>query len=351
MNADTSCKRWQLTINNPNTPLLDSDGNPILDTNGNQVIFDHETIKAILEEYFKTFLYGCMADEMGSTYHTHLYTVFTSRVRFSMLKRYFPTAHIEKAKGITSENINYIKKEGEWEGTDKAETSIEGTFEEWGVRPADTRGKNHEMTELYELVKEGLSDAEIIAINQDYILNLDKISFLRTTLLKDEFKGRLRTEIKVIYISGKTGPGKTYGVLEEHGAENVFRATDYKHPFDHYQNQPVLVFDEFRSNLPLSDMLNYLDIYPLELPARYSNRFACYTTVYIISNWKLEDQYHDKQQDDQVSWKAFLRRIHEVRVFTEYKTYTTYNSVEEYMNRDTEFREVTEAEKQEIPFD
>ena len=44
-----------------------------------------------------------------------------------------------------------------------------------------------------------------------------------------------------------------------------------------------MCFDEFRSSLLIGDMLDYLDCYPLALPARYANRQACYETVYIIS--------------------------------------------------------------------
>ena len=38
--------------------------------------------------------------------------------------------------------------------------------------------------------------------------------------------------------------------------------------FDGYHGQDVLVFEEFSSQIPIEDMLNYLDIYPLSLPAR-----------------------------------------------------------------------------------
>ena len=34
----------------------------------------------------------------------------------------------------------------------------------------------------------------------------------------------------------------------------------------------------------IGDMLNYLDGYPISLPARYANRVACYEEVYITAN-------------------------------------------------------------------
>ena len=85
--------------------------------------------------------------------------------------------------------------------------------------------------------------------------------------------------------------------------------------FDGYHGQEVLVFEEFSRQVPIEDMLNYLDIYPLSSPARYNDKTACYTTVYITSNLPLEKQYRGEQWDRPETWRAFLRRIHNVIEF------------------------------------
>ena len=348
---DTQANKWQLTINSTDRPVSDPEGNIIKDADDEPVIYNHDTIKEILSKNFTTLQFYCLGDEKGSNYHTHIFLYFTSRVRFSKIKKAFPTAHIEKANANISENIMYIRKEGKWADTEKSETSIAGSYEEWGVQPPDSKGRLADMSELYQLVKDGASNSEIIATNQDYILCIDKIDRLRTTLLIDKYKSTLREDLHVCYISGDTAVGKTRGIIEAHGAENIYRVTDYQHPFDHYENQPVLVFDEFRSNLPLSDMLNYLDVYPLVLPARYSNKYSAFCTVYLLSNWRLEDQYSEKQRTDIKSWKAFLRRIHEVRVYTGFRTYETYNSVDEYFERGKNSEEFVPAKQIEVPFE
>lgn len=51
--------------------------------------YNHERIIEIIRSNFKTIIYFCMADEQGSQFHTHVYVVFASRVRFSMLKGTF----------------------------------------------------------------------------------------------------------------------------------------------------------------------------------------------------------------------------------------------------------------------
>lgn len=330
---DSQSSKYQLTINNPVEKGL-----------------THQKIFETFRGKFKTLKYLCMADEKGKTYHTHIFVKFSSRVRFSMVKKYFPEAHIEKAKGTVSQNVDYVSKSGKWEDTDKSETSIKGSFEEWGEQPPDSRGERYDMTELYHMVADGMTNAEILAVNQDYILNIDKLDKLRTILLTEHFKNTRRLGLRVTYISGATGTNKTRNVLDRHGDANVYRVTDYDHPFDGYNCQPVIAFDEFRSSLRLKDMLHYLDIYPIELPARYSNKYACYDTIYVISNWELERQYSELQKEDKESWEAFLRRIHEVHIYSKDKGITVYNSVEDYFKRKEDFHKPTEDEKEDNPF-
>lgn len=107
--------------------------------------------------------------------------------------------------------------------------------------------------------------------------------------------------------------------------------TDYKHPFDRYAQEPVLCLDEFRSSLPIGDMLNYLDGYPISLPARYANRVACYETVYIVSNIDLKKQYSIVQISEPKTWHAFLRRIHSVKEFRANGTIIDHGSAIDYV--------------------
>lgn len=330
---DTQSNKYQLTINN-----------------AADYGWTHEKIFETARDNFKTLSYLCMADEMGSTFHTHIFLCFNSRVRFSTLKRHFPEAHIEKCRGMVSDNVNYIRKSGKWKDDIKHGTKIEGSFEEFGTRPPDSRGKREDMSELYQMVEAGMTDAEILAENQDYILNISSIGMLRTTLLMEKFKNTRRTGLKACYVCGATGQGKTRGILDEHGDSNVYRVTDYQHPFDGYQRQPVIAFDEFRCSLKISDMLDYLDIYPLQLPARYSDKYACYDAAYIISNWELEKQYPEVQKDSPETWKAFLRRIHTVKVYHEDGRITVYDSVGEYLKRNEAFHPLEGTEQQELPF-
>ena len=149
-----------------------------------------------------------------------------------MIKKYFSAAHYEIVKGTVKDNIDYITKSGLWENDVKHGTQIEGTFEEFGTRPPESKGKDMDMAELYEMVLSGMSNAEIISVNQDYIMHLSRIDHLRTTILTERYKNSRRFDLAVTYVSGVTGTGKTRDILDEYGDANVYRVTDYQHPFD-----------------------------------------------------------------------------------------------------------------------
>lgn len=286
-------RKYQLTFNNPH-----------------QHGYDHDCIKTVLADC-SNLVYWCMCDEEGSCYHTHLYLVFSNAVMFTTIKRRFYEAHIEPAQGSNRENRDYILKEGKWADSDKKETNLPNTFEESGDLPAD-RGENIKQTEaIFAMIKDGASNAEILDAYPSAMNKLTHIEQTRQTFQHERYKNEFRS-LHVTYLFGAAGVGKTRSVMEKYGYEKVYRVTNYQHPFDGYKGQSVIIFEEFRSSLPISDMLNYLDGYPVNLPCRYADKVACYTEVYIISNIPLDDQYPQIQLEQPNTWKALLRRIHEV---------------------------------------
>lgn len=297
---DPQGRKWLLTLNHPKENAI-----------------DHQKIKDQLD-LFPSLAYWCMADEKGekcSTEHTHLFFALEHPTRFSTIKKRFPTAHIDRAEGTAAECRAYVQKSGKWAKSDKAETSIPGTFEEWGELPIERQGERTDLALLYQLIKDGLSNYEIMEQNPDYILSLEKIERARQAVREQQYRETFR-KLEVTYIWGPTGAGKTRSVMEGQGYSGVYRVTDYAHPFDSYAGEDVLLLDEYGSNFKIQDLLNYLDGYPLTLPARYSNRVACYTKVYIISNICLSKQYTDIQWDSPAIFAALLRRINKVVHYT-----------------------------------
>lgn len=295
MPRDKASRKYQLTINNPQE-------------NG----YSHEIIKETLKT-FSSLKYWCLCDEIGEngTYHTHIYVIFKNAVMFSTMQKKFYGAHLEFAQGTNKENYEYIRKDGKWKDDKKHETNIADTFEEFGELPPDRNSSNNISAEVYEMIKDGASDQDILETYPGYMTKIDYINKTRQTLLKEKYKDTWR-DVEVTYIYGDTGTGKTRSVMDKYGYSNVYRVTDYAHPFDGYKGEDVILFEEFRSSLPLKDMLTLLDGYPVELPSRYTNKVACYTKVYFATNIPLDEQYKNVQREEPQSWDAFCRRINTV---------------------------------------
>lgn len=258
-----------------------------------------------------------MCDEIGDTGtpHTHLYFCCENAVSFEKVKKHFPSAHIDSANGSSQENRDYIRKEGKYLNSDKKETNIIETFEEYGIIPLDKSSKNQTVSEqVLEMVENGCSNAKIIREFPSYATKIPHLDKTRQTLLEEANKNTWR-DVTVKYIFGETATGKTRYVMEKYGYSNVYKITNYKNPFDGYAGQDVILFDEFRSSLPLSYMLQYLDGYPCSLPARFADKVACFTKVYIVSNIDLNKQYPNVQREETLSWNAFVRRIKKVMFF------------------------------------
>ena len=312
MGKDTQSRKWQLTINNPV-----------------EKGYTHDFIKSILSG-LTSVIYWCMADEVGEqgTYHTHIYLQGRSAIRFSTLKRLFEPAHFEVGKGTALQNYEYITKTGN------------GSFEQWGEMPVERQGSRNDLADLVSMIASGMSDYQIIQEMPEAMLNLDKIGQTRQVIISEKARNEWR-DISAYYVWGDTGTGKTRTIMEKYGYENVFRVTDYRNPFDNYHGQDTIIFEEFRSGFRISDMLNYLDGYPLELPCRYSNKWACYHNVYIVSNIPLSEQYRNQPLE---SFNAFLRRLKGAVHFS--KKEIRYNTIEIHADG---FQLVLSGEK--TPFD
>lgn len=292
MGREKSSRKYQLTINNPI-----------------EHGFTHEQIRNNLKTI--KIAYWCLCDEVGAegTPHTHIFLFSKNAIMFSSIQKRFYGAHIEIAHGTCQENRDYIRKEGKYIDSDKKETNLIDTFEEYGEMPIERKGSNENISsQVLQMIKDGCTDLEIIEAFPSYITKTAYLEKTRQIIYESAYKNEFR-KLEVTYIYGETETGKTRYVLETYGYENVYKVTNYEHPFDGYESQDVILFDEFRSSLPLKDMLQYIDGYPCRLPARYADRQACYTKVFLVSNIPIDRQYINIQESESKSWTAFKRRI------------------------------------------
>lgn len=291
--------KWNITINNPAEHNISRD----------------DIINILLNDM--TLDYCCFAYERGlntHTEHVHIFILSKNKIRNTTVLNRFPTAHLEKASGTPSQNRDYIAKIGKWETTAKSLTRVEDSFWEHGTLPPEQDKKQSALAEVVELMDDGADVNQVIEQFPQYALRANELLTLHELRNSKSAHTSFR-DVDVTYIYGPTASGKTHYLYATNDPREICRITNYHNTrgiFDSYNGQDVLAFDEYHAQIPLPSMLTYLDIYPVSLPARYRNRVARYTKVYIISNIPLDEQYATAREHDLATWRAFHRRINTV---------------------------------------
>ena len=341
-------KRWLLTINNPifadssyteinpsdtdlevienhyDLSVLEQDENKDLfefryipfEKDEKQVIIKRPFFKNLdcIEKYFKGLRdtgglkYAVYQYERGEngTYHIQGFIIYKGGKRFVNVKQDFPTAHIIIPKGSNIENRDYCTKKE----TRVAEPVEIGEFSEMRSR--------NDITQFFEALKLGadniLLKGMFPVLYSQY--GPEKIERFRQDELKAEY-GRKFRNVKVTYIYGVPRTGKTTYIYDNYPIEEICRIDNYlKGTFEAYEHQKILVLDEFTGKIDLPFMNNLLDKFPVQLPARFANRTACFEQVFIISNLPLDRLYKDEQATAREVYNAFIARIHNIIHFT-----------------------------------
>ena len=326
-------RNYLITINNPKRHHLDRD-----------LIFN-DCID-LEPQYF------CLSEEVGlqeKTPHIHVFIKFKNPRSFMHIKKTFPMCHVDRCEGTDIQCIDYVFKEGEWSDDPKGETNLRDTHMEWGDKPQRPEKKEPATSVIKRMVDDGVDTADIVDIHPNFALRTRQIDTYAEVVKRRKFKKYLkerRLDIDVTYIFGPPGTGKSRYINDKFEGEMCI-ASDYKQPFETYDYQNVMAFEEFRSDIPCKQMLRYIDIYPCTLPHRYNNKFACYHKVYIVSNINLDEQYQDVQKSEPTTWKAFLRRIHHVIEFCDNGEKRYYNTLKDYKENKFITLEEFEHEKHE----
>ncbi len=144
--------------------------------------------------------------------------------------------------------------------------------------------------------------------NPDRFYHYREIETVRQSILEEKYSTIMR-QVEVTYLFGASGTGKTRGIFRAPQSGKAFAVSLTMAEKMASALIPTVVrrcwsLKNFHSQIPISAMLNYLDIYPIMLPARYNDRVACYTKVYITSNIPLR---HSIRRSSVTSWKHGMR--------------------------------------------
>nr|QKV51040.1 putative replication associated protein [Crucivirus sp.] len=251
--------------------------------------------------------YIVFQEEKGSegTKHYQGYLEFTKALRFTAIHKMVPKGHhifVEKRKGTRQQAREYAMKEdtrvnGPWEGGSKP----------WSDKMGK-QGQRKDLDDLAALIKEGKSETQIFDEMPGpflrYVSNIQKVRLL--------IKPTRTQDLVVALLYGPPGTGKSRCVRDTF--PDVWAVPVGKDLwFTGYQGEPNVLIDDFAGNIGLTQLLQILDRYPVQLPAKGSHVWWCPTNICITTNCHPCNWYdYSKRQD---SYKALKRRITNVFLF------------------------------------
>lgn len=273
-----NAKRWCFTINNPTDAdkfWLSCPGQP--DEHPSDILSQID--------------YLVLQEERGAegTLHWQGYLILNKRQRIAWLKRHLNSrAHWEVSRGTPKEASDYCKKD---------ETYTGGLRYEYGhlpdrPEPMKAAERRQRAAEELDIIKEGYKrPAEIPSMT---LMECGFIPAMKE--LTADILGPYRPNLKIITLVGPPATGKSYAIQSfcpEHGLcmpgnSGVW----FQRP-----TEKVMVFEEFKGQIPLQRMLKLLDPYPYALEVKGGMRPAMYETVIITSNTSPRFWYTNKDDD------------------------------------------------------
>jgi len=285
MNSEARARAFCLTINNPELEILD-----VFEKYMNK----NNCINLIVESEFGS---------QEETFHLQCYIRFKNQTKFSAIKKKFPTAHIEQAKGTAKQNFKYCSK-------DDNILFLKGEFD-------NEQGKRNDLNEIKNLIIGGEMSVNDIAKKfpnayHQYGRTLEKLEDIHHLNTKRNFM------TKGTWYFGKTGVGKTHQAFEDAklmGAEN----SCYIHNiidggwWDGYTGQKVVIINDFRGNIEYDELLRLVDKWPHTVKRRGKAPIPFTSELVIITSaLRPEECYARRNEKDSID--QLLRRFEIIEI-------------------------------------
>ena len=244
---------------------------------------------------FKSFRYILSAKEKAPTTgheHIHIFCFYKQTISITLSKTC--GSHVEVCRGSDMQNIQYIKKDGD-------------IVEEEGELPH--QGKLHSVGEL-----QSISDPHDLLS-----MELKAWDNARTLNQRCKLDEVYKPNIKVYYVHGESGSGKTKWVfdkLRELELDGLFDRVKYCNGFWTGVSRDGLSkaawYDDFRdSSMPVQEFINFIDYYANQMNIKGNHVLNRYQFIFITSVQDIEEIYKNVSGEPRQQW---MRRVEQIEV-------------------------------------
>lgn len=236
-------------------------------------------------------IYGLECCNTTGRWHWQGYVEFSRQLSSRQLKEILHNSHFERRHGDAQSAATYCTKDGEY--------CEYGTISRQGARS--------DLQEISQSIVDGSSILSIAQSHPRLFVQYGRgLSLLQSVCRQSSQRQWRRVQVEIWW--GLTGTGKTRTFFSQYPVDDCYRflyrgSTDY---WDGYTGQHNVLFDEFESQVRLSDMLMYMDGHPLLLNIKFAHGYADWDTVTIISNSNPQTFYANCSNERR---DAFARRV------------------------------------------
>lgn len=175
--------------------------------------------------------YAIIGKEVGEngTPHLQCYFYFKNAKSFSAVKKIFPRAHIEKAKGDAEQNKEYCSKEG--------------SFEEYGNIPLSNKRKGEVEKERWAKARKSACEGKIEDVPDDIF-----IKYYRTLkAIKKDYMTKVddAEDVSGVWIYGEAGVGKSRKARADYPEAYMKMCNKW---WDGYQDEEYVIVDDVDPN-------------------------------------------------------------------------------------------------------
>lgn len=273
----------------------------------------YEEWKKIDNDKIKYMVYQMEECKSSGRKHVQGYIEMCDNTTMNNIKKILNdnTLHIEKRKGTDVEARNYCMKDDT-----KVMNSIEiGKFK------ANRKGERTDIKKMYEMIKNGCTINELMDANiNTYTRYYKAFDRIRNNVNKENCNKFRKVKVKCLI--GDAGCGKTRYVYDKYGVNNVYKLRKGNGDniwFDGYDNEDILLIDDFYGWIKYSIMLEMIDGYGLQLDTKGGYTYAKWTKVFITSNVDIDKWYKIGATD------ALKRRINKIKYFVNDNTEMKYD--------------------------
>jgi hypothetical protein len=266
---DTRARNWFLTVNNYSVDERNA-----------------------AEQYKCDYL--LIAEEVGEKEHTehlHIYFELKNAKTFSKIKKEWPRANIQVAKGNAEQVKEYLSKQN---------LVIE-------IGKPKKQGQRNDLENVREVLKETNKMRDVVDIATSY----QSVRMAECILKYHEQKRNFKPLVKWFY--GSTGTGKSRSAYEECDPEDTHTQDNSIKWWEGYDAHKNVIIDDFRRDFcKFHELLRLLDRYPYRIECKGGSRQFLAEKIIITSAYHPEQIYETREDLGQL-----IRRIDEIKIFGE----------------------------------